>query len=288
MRRRTLALPALSAIALAWACLGGAVAEDGPQNEQDIVVANVGGHTIYLSEVVSEIVSLPAQQQRGAGFDELYKKILGRMVDEALVLEAAVDSGLKESEQHIERMQEIEEQLLRDQYLTGRLQAKLTDAALRARYEERKAAAEPQQEVRARHILVRTEEEAAAIREEIAAGGDFLALAKEHSVAPGAAEGGGDLGYFAREAMVEPIADAAFALEPGSVSEPIQTQFGWHLVKVEDRRDAAFPPFEEMQDQIAREMAQEVVAEIVADLRSEADVELFMRDGTPLELSETP
>jgi peptidyl-prolyl cis-trans isomerase C len=129
-----------------------------------------------------------------------------------------------------------------------------------------------QEEVRARHILVDNEDEAKAIVEQIKAGGDFAAIAKEKSKDPGAAEGG-DLGYFTKDQMVPEFAEVAFKMYPGQLSNPVKTQFGWHIIKVEDKRIKQPPEFDKVKNQIEAFLSRKAQTEFVAKLRQAAKIE---------------
>jgi peptidyl-prolyl cis-trans isomerase C len=139
--------------------------------------------------------------------------------------------------------------------------------------------------VHARHILVPTEAEAKSVIAELEKGADFAALAKKYSKDPGA-ESGGDLGYFGHDDMVKEFADAAFALSPGQYTKtPVKTEFGWHVIKVEDRRAGKPPSFEEAREQLSREIAHGIIDGKLHDLRNAAKIEEFGLDGKPLPAS---
>ena len=156
--------------------------------------------------------------------------------------------------------------------------------ALRKRYEESiKDSAEQGEEVKARHILVACEEDAKAIIEELKKGADFAKLAAEKSTGPSGTSGG-DLGYFTADAMVPEFSEAAFALKPGEITEaPVQTQFGWHVIKVEDRRAVQPPSFEQMQPQLAQEMTREILTKAIEELRAGVDIKRYGPDGSALQ-----
>jgi peptidyl-prolyl cis-trans isomerase C len=137
-----------------------------------------------------------------------------------------------------------------------------------------------QEEIRARHILVETEDEAKAIVEEIKGGADFASVAKEKSKDPGAADGG-DLGYFTKDQMVPEFSEVAFKMYPGQVSNPVKTQFGWHVIKVEDRRQRAVPELDKIKDQIDSYLVRRAQGEYVAKLRQTAKVERLDHPQTP-------
>ena len=146
-----------------------------------------------------------------------------------------------------------------------------TDAEMKKVYDEAAKAQKPEEEVHARHILVPTEDEAKAVLKRLKAGEDFAKVAGEVSKDPGSQ--GGDLGWFTRDRMVPEFADAAFKLEKGKLSEPVKSQFGWHVILVEDKRMKEFPPFEAVKDQIATYVAQKAQSEMVLGLRKGAKIE---------------
>ena len=148
----------------------------------------------------------------------------------------------------------------------------MSDEAEHKVYDEAVKQMTNEEEVHARHILVPTEEEAKAILAELKNGADFATLAKEKSKDPGAAEGG-DLGYFTKDQMVPEFAEVAFKLDKGQISDPVKTQFGWHIIKVEDKRIKPTPTFEQVKPQIDNYIAHRAQAELVDNLRKPANVE---------------
>ncbi len=150
----------------------------------------------------------------------------------------------------------------------------LTDEAMHKVYDEAVKQMANEQEVHARHILVATEDEAKAVEAELKKGTDFATLAKEKSKDPGGAEGG-DLGYFTKDQMVPAFAEVAFKLEPGQISDPVHTQFGWHVIKVEDKRIKPTPSFDQVKSQIQNYVSHRAQAEFVGKLRSAANIERF-------------
>ena len=158
----------------------------------------------------------------------------------------------------------------------------VTEAALRKRYERQVKESPVVEEARARHILVKTEEEAIAVIAELESGAEFAATATAKSIGPSAARGG-DLGYFKREQMVPPFAEAAFALKPGEMTKkPVKTQFGWHIILTEDIREIKQPSFEQKRDQLHTDMSREVVRVEMFRLRKSTKIERFNQDGSPI------
>jgi peptidyl-prolyl cis-trans isomerase C len=257
-------------------------AQPQPQAAQplkDPVVATVNGQPIRLSELEVAQQSLP-QQYRNMPLQAVFPALLDRMIDSKLVVMEGKKSKLNEDPAFKKRLAFIEEQVLQDFWIQREIARQVTQEKLQKRYEERLASMPPEEEVHARHILVSTEDEAKAIIADLKKGTAFDKLAKEKSTDKASGAEGGDLGWFKKADMVKEFADAAFALKKGETSEtPVKTQFGYHVIKVEDRRKAAPPPFEEMADQLREEMAREVVQAQLDQLRAGAKIEKFNMEG---------
>jgi len=248
------------------------------QEEGDSVVASVNGEAIYLSEVIRSAQNLPQQYQQN--LQQIFPALVQRAIDMRLMEAAGRDQGLDEDEQVRDRVAAAEREAISQAYLQRRLQDAFTEDAMDAAYERWVAANPPQEEVRARHILVEEEEQARDLLAELDGGGDFAALAEEHSLDPSAAGRGGDLGWFTRERMVAPFADAAFEIEPGSYgAEPVETQFGWHVILVEDRREGTQPGRDELAEELQEMIAGQVIEETRTALREGAEIELFEVGG---------
>lgn len=259
----------------AWGSL--APASKAQEGEDDAVVARVNGQPLYQSELLTALKELPAQYK--ANLDQVIPILVERMIDLRLIGEAGRADGLAEDEKVKTMVAAAERQIISEIYLERQLALRVPDEKVRARYDETIAATPPVDEVRARHILLKTEEEAVAVIEELDAGGDFIALAKERSTGPSGPQGG-DLGFFTAEQMVAPFAEAAFAMEPDRHSEqPVETRFGFHVIKVEDRRTKPAPTFEEMEPQIREELSGQAVQEVLAALREGAEIETESLDG---------
>lgn len=257
-----------------------ASAQEEQASEQDPVVAIVDGTEIHLSEIEDARRTLP-QQYSQVPLPMIFEPLLNRVIDARLLAEEADRVDLDEAPEVQPALAQARAQVLRDALVERRVQEGTTEEKLRARYEELKESEDFQrQEVRARHILLPTEEEAQDVIEQLEGGGDFAELAQEESTGP-SAEQGGDLGYFTREQMVPEFAEVAFDLETGEVTdEPVQTQFGWHVIKALDKRSRE-PSFEEMEPQLRQDLAREIVTALVTDLREDAEIERFSMDGSP-------
>ena len=151
--------------------------------------------------------------------------------------------------------------------------AALTPDAMKKVYDEAVKQMGNEQEVRARHILVPTEDEAKAVLAEVKKGTDFAELARQKSKDPGATAEGGDLGYFGKEQMVPEFAEVAFKLDKGQVSDPVKTQFGWHIIKVEDKRTKPVPEFDKVKDQIETYVTRKAQADYIHKLQETAKIE---------------
>jgi peptidyl-prolyl cis-trans isomerase C len=250
---------------------------------KDPVVAIVNGIQIHLSDLEVAQQGLPAQY-RNMPLQAVFPALLDRIIDSKMVVQEARKAKVQDDAAFKKRMAFVEEQVLQEAWLQRELAKRVTQAKLQQRYDERIKTMPPEEEVRARHILVSTEDEAKALIDEIKKGAAFDKLAKEKSTDKASGAEGGDLGWFKKGDMVKEFADAAFQLKKGDLSEtPIKTQFGYHVVQVEDRRTAPPPPLEEISDQIREELTREAVTNILDQLRSGAKVEKFNIDGSKVE-----
>jgi peptidyl-prolyl cis-trans isomerase C len=214
----------------------------------------------------------------------MFPGLVERLIDMRLVAGEARANGLADDPDVRRELAQIENQIISQVFLTRRIDAMVTEDVVQARYDEHIAALTPEEEVSARHILLETEEDALAVIVSLQDGADFVELAAEKSIGP-SADRGGDIGYFSRDRdnVVPEFADAAFALEPGQISEtPVQSEFGWHVIKVDDRRSIASPTLEEMREELVTEISQQLIAELIDGLRDAATIERFNMDGSPM------
>ena len=249
---------------------------------EDPVVAVVDGTEVRRSDVEAVARALP-EQYRQVPFAQIYGMLLDRAIDFRLLANAAQEEDLADEPEVQAALEKARAEVLRDAYIRQEIEQGTTEDKLRARYDELKQAEGfTQEEVHARHILVGSENEADEVIAALEGGADFAALAGERSVDPSARTNGGDLGFFRRQQMVPEFAEAAFALEPGERSqEPVQTQFGWHVIEVVERR-LGTPSFEETAPRLRPELAREIVTALVAALRDDAEIERFNLDGSPM------
>ena len=244
-----------------------------PLRAQDAnpVLAKVNGAEIRQSDVAL------AEEELGpslAQMDPATKKenVLAFLIDMKIVAKAAEDKKIEDRPDFKARLSFTRNRLLMDNLLAAEGKAATTDQAMKKVYDEAAKQIEGEQEVHARHILVETEDEAKAIEAELKKGADFAELAKKKSKDPGAADGG-DLGFFTKDQMVPEFSAVAFALEPGKISDPVKSQFGWHVIKVEEKRNRKAPDFDQVKAQIETYVTRKAQAEYVAKLREGAKVE---------------
>ena len=263
-----------------------ATAEDAaaaePAPNPDEVVARVGEETITEGEVAiarqefgEELNMVPEEQQRSVVIDAL--------VNMKLMAAAARDEGLHETEDYDALLEFLQLQTLRNLYVEQVILNSLTPEDLERGYQELVVSQfQPEEQVRARHILVDTEEEAREIIAELQGGASFEELAVRSKDPSG--QNGGDLGFFGRGQMVPPFEEAAFALEPGAITEePVQSQFGWHVIRLEERRTSEPPPLAEVEEELRQYLLRQEFETVLTDLRNRYNVEIIGAPAAPAE-----
>jgi peptidyl-prolyl cis-trans isomerase C len=248
----------------------------------DPIVAKVDGTPVHRTEIEAVVRTLP-DQMRQMPMQMLYGALLDRVIDFRLLANEAERQKVADDPAVEPALDQARAAVLRDFLVQREIEKGLTEEKLRARYEQKKAEEGfVREEVHARHILVPTEDEAKAVIEELEGGADFAAVAQERSTGP-SGPAGGDLGFISREQVVPEFAEAAFALNAGETSQtPVQTQFGWHVIDVLERRQVE-PTFDETAPQLRQELAREIVTALVEDLRGDAEIERFNMDGSPMQ-----
>jgi peptidyl-prolyl cis-trans isomerase C len=247
------------------------------------ILARVNGKDITKDQV-SVAMEVFAQQLQSVPEVERQAMVVDALVDMYLMADAASAAGLETSQKFIDRLAFLKAQALRNTYIEESIQKGITEEAMKARFEKDLAGYTPPEEVHARHILVKTEDEAKDIIKRLGAGEDFIALAKEKSEDPGSKESGGDLGYFTKGQMVPEFETEAFSLKPGETStKPVKSDFGFHVLKVEDKRLQPLPKFEEVKPQVQEAMQREAFQSELAKLKSAAKIERFDQAKTPAE-----
>jgi peptidyl-prolyl cis-trans isomerase C len=244
-----------------------APAASGP----DPVVARVNGVDIKQSDLALAEEDVGADMQ-AAPAEARREHLISYLADVIMVTQAAEKKKLADNPEFKRRLAFLRNKLLMGFELQDEAKAAMTEDALKQTYNDAVKSMGGQEEVRARHILVEKEDEANAIAEQLKGGADFATLAKEKSKDPGATDGG-DLGYFTKDQMVPEFAEVAFKLDKGQLSDPVKTQFGWHVLKVEDKRNRPIPEFDKVKDQIETYVVRKAQADLVTKLRSEAKVE---------------
>jgi peptidyl-prolyl cis-trans isomerase C len=260
-----------------------AFAQATPPAGADPVVARVDGQPILRSEVLAAVESLPPQF-RAMPIEAIFPALVGQLIDRKLVVAAAKKEKLENDAEFKRRMAEVQERVLEQVYINKKIDAELTEAALKKEYDKTPG----ETKVRASHILVKTRDEAVQILREISGGAKFEDVAAKKSL-DSSGQQGGDLGFFTKEQMVEPFANAAFAMKKGEISRaPVETQFGWHVIRVEEIQADAKPSFAEMRDELRDEMSDGVVGGLVEKLRADAKIERFAPDGSAPALQAMP
>ena len=300
MLRHTKLLAGTAVLATALAALGGPAAwsqggaapgagasRPAPAGgTTDLVLAKVDGHEIRMSDISIAAQGLP-DQLKNMPPTVVLPMLLDQLIDRFALAAQARKAGLDKQADVQRQMQAAADRTLQGAYVTREISPKVTDEALRARYDRDIAGKPGAEEVHARHILVAKEDEAKKIIAELKKGGDFAALAKKHSTDPGAQQGG-DLGFFKKDDMVPEFAEAAFALKKGEITQaPVKTQFGYHVIKLEERRASPPPSFEDAHDDLRQKAIQEAYQELAKTARAGVKIERFNSDGTVPSLTDT-
>lgn len=241
----------------------------------DTVIATIDGQPVTeadlalaLASVDRQFAQLPAEQRRAAAFMAL--------MEIRLLAARAVAEGLDKDPEFQQRLAFLRERALHSELIEKEVAASVTEAEIRAAYDKQISETPPVNEVKARHILVETKEEAEAIIRQLDENADFTALANEHTQDPSGKTTGGDLGYFGPGQMVPEFETAAFALEVGGYTkEPVQSQFGWHVIKVEDKRAQQPPAYDTVKEQFRNLVFRDKYFALVEQLRNEGKIEIF-------------
>ena len=261
----------MSTIAGAALALCLAVPAQADEPTADTVVARVNDTEITLGHMIIVAQRLPEQFQQLPD-EQLFDGILDQLVEQTALADTA---GEPDRRTRI-LLETTQRELIANSLLSQTADAALDDDALETAYAARYLEAEPEQEFSAAHILVETEDLAEELRAELAEGADFAELAQEHSQDPGSAGEGGNLGWFGAGMMVEPFEQAVMDLEPGEVSDPVETQFGWHLIRLDETRDAEVPELDAVRDELTREVREQAVFAHIQEVREAADIELMV------------
>lgn len=260
---RTFALALLAGLALT-----------GAARAEDTVYARIDGQPITQTDVAAMTATLGPQLAQLPESARL-KAVVDRIVDMRVIAAAAAKDGIEQSPSYKARMEQIRTQLLVSEFVKTQVEAAVTPEMVKARYDKDAAGYEPPEEMHARHILVKTEDEAKAILADLAKGGDFAKIAEEKSQDPGSAKNGGDLGFFAAGDMVPEFEKAAEALKPGEFTKvPVKTQFGWHVIKLEEKRKQPIPSLDQVKDQVRQAVVGELFTQKLEALKKAAKIEV--------------
>ena len=259
-------------------------ADDGVQGlaKGDPVVAKIGDTEVKRSEVFDFIGQLPAQTRQQIPVQNLFPLALNQVVNSKLVEMKADAAGLAKDQEVQDMIQKAKDQAIRSVFLQRAVANEVTDDKVKAAYDKYVDSVKGVEEVHARHILVDSEDKAKELIAALNGGADFAELAKKNSTGP-TGPNGGDLGYFAEGEMVPEFAKAAFALKVGEFSkEPVKTQFGWHVIKVEDRRERKAPEFDQVKDQLKGQLEQQALGDLISKWKQDVSIETFDINGNAI------
>lgn len=246
------------------------------------VVARVDGKDITRVDVFRYIKMMPANIQQLPP-TSVYPLALEQVINTRIVQNQAEEADLANDPEVQKQLSMARQQIIRSIYVQRQVEGQISESDLKKKYDDMIGKAPAVEEIKASHILVEDEAKAKEIIAKLNEGGDFSKLAAENSADPGNKDKGGDLGWFSKNDMVPAFADAAFALKKGELSkEPVQTQFGWHIIKVEDSRERPKPTFEEVKPQIQVELRREKLEAMLSQWREASKIEKFDINGDPV------
>ena len=247
-----------------------------PLTGEDKAVASVNGYQIKTSEVrmafddvIGQLPNMPAKLR--------FPFVVEFLIERHLLAQVAAKDGIGESEDYKRRLAAYQAKALRDSYLAQKIAPAVTEEEIKAAYEKESAKVKQTERVRARHILVASEKEAIDIEAKLKAGSKFEDLAKQYSL-DGSKDYGGDLGYFTAPEMVKAFSDAAFLLKVGEISPPVKTDYGWHVIRMDDRKMGAAQPYDQVKGAIRNVLVRDKVQALLASLQGTAKVEILDED----------
>lgn len=253
----------------------------------DPIVIKVDGKQYTYSQVMTEKATLPKKLQ-SAPDDKLFPLLQNKIVDSYLVGKAAATSGVENKQEVKDAIEKVKKQIIEQAFLFDKIKNLITEDKIKVKFDELIKNFPKEEETHARHILVKDKATATAVIKALKQGVDFKKIAKEKSIDTATAKEGGDLGFFRKSELTKDLAEIAFTLTPGTYTqEPVKTEFGWHVLFVEARREAKPPTFEEAKDTLKAMMAEELLVNMLKDLRKGADVQLFDKDGKPVKEEKT-
>ena len=270
------------ALCLGVMAMAPALAADAKPKEGNPVVAKVEGEEIRLAEVIDAFSRVPPQYQT-LPMATLYSAVLDNLINTRVAAAAARKAKLNELPDVKEQVARLEAEVLQRVYLSKVIDDQLTEEAVRKRYDEIAKNVQGEEQVIARHILVDNEAQAKDVIAQLGRNGNFADLARKYSKGPTASKGG-DLGYFSRDDMVPEFSKATFALKDGEYTKiPVKTDIGWHVIKVEGRRMAGPPSFDDLRDKLEADMQQELAAKAMEGLKQSSKIERFEVDPAAIQ-----
>lgn len=261
-----------------------------PVLADDYVMMKVNRQDIAKSDVDSMWEGLfpPGQAPDIAAMEpQMRERVLRGIMTERLLLDEALKKGVDKAPSLQKELEEVRRKLIVRHFLEAKA-SEISEEDLKKAYDDMVRAMRDDREVRARHILVASEAEAKDIRKKLDDGKAFDALAREYSKDPGSAKQGGDLGYFTRDRMVKPFAEAAFKLKPGEISGPVKSDFGWHVIKVEDNRKVTIPTYNAAKESLRHSLQEKKLAAYVENLVRQAEVTVYDAKGKEVPFEKAP
>ena len=250
------------------------LAQDAPKDDKTVAIVN--GHEIKVSEVqmatddiIGQLPDLPPKLR--------FPFVVEYLIERHLLAQYAVKDGIADTEEYKHRLALYQAKALRDAYFFQKIRPMVTEEEMKAVYDEEASKLQQTERVRARHILVATEQEAKDILARLAKGEKFEDLAKQFSL-DGSKDYGGDLGYFTQPEMVPEFSKATFALKVGETSQPVKTDFGWHIIRLDDRKQGAAQPFDQVKSAIRNVLLRKKVTETMEKIRAASKVEIIDED----------
>ena len=236
------------------------------------VLATVNGRQLFEKDLALADAEIGADL--GALPDATRRRVLVEyLIETQLMADAAESASLGQGATFDQRLQYWRRKALRDSYFDNKVKAMITEADARRSFDEQVGTAKGGVELKTSHILVDSEDKAKDLFEQLGHGGDFAALARQHSIDPGSRNNGGSLGYFTRGQMVPQFENAAFKLDKGDVSLPVKSQFGWHLIRLEDKRERRPPDFDAVKGRITAALVHQKAQDILDGMRAKAKIE---------------
>jgi len=279
----------LAATAIALALSMPLYAEDAKPQATDYVILKVDGDDIKKSEV-DELLKSFVPNGNAPAFDTFEPKmketLLRNMAAEHLISKEAERTGVQNSPEVKEKIAAAQKQIVIQEFIKNKTKELVTDDKLKAAYEEKIKSG--REEFKARHILVKTEEEAKEIEKKLKKGGDFDKIAKEKSQDKSSGQAGGELGWFTADKMVPTFSQAVIALKKDEVSAPVKTDFGWHIIKLEDRRQATPPKFEDIKEELTQQLSKKLVSDYITAMIKSTKITVLDANGNAKDLPLAP